>query len=110
MAYPSLPIEPRAKIAGNIKMEPYVSNLKKGQVTAYRRRNYRNVPNKTVSYSIYVENAIELENFLIERAGYKPFLLPQDNFNYVCLEYSITYTDFDKGNIQLTLTRYTNRI
>lgn len=109
MAYPTIPIEARVGATVDYKENPAKVQLREGQVREYDKKTFRQVPVTSLSYSVFVENVQEVDAFLTERKGYKPFVLPQTGLTYICTEYSISYKDtIEKGTIQMTLVTYTN--
>lgn len=109
MPYPTIPIDAHVGITVSFKENPATVKLKEGQIKTYGKKNFRQLPVSSGSYSAFVENIQEIDTFLTERAGYKPFILPQNGFTYVCTEYSISYKDtVYKGTVNMTLIAYTN--
>jgi hypothetical protein len=89
----------------------------KGEKTVYKSRNYPTASrsadenrfftnSKTTAEASFFSTDLEaIETFLYSRQGY-PF--EYNGSNYVCLKYTITYVSENKGNITMTLVKYTN--
>ena len=111
MALPIIPIDARAGVSVNFKEIPAKVSLKEGQVKTYGKKKFRSIPIPGNSYSVFVFNADVIDAFLLERKGYKAFILPQTNKAYICIEYSIKFKDdLTKGTVTMTLIPYTNNI
>lgn len=77
MSYQTLPIEARTDISLAYEFTPIRLEKREGETSLRTERNKRKLPKVAdFSYSVYVNNLLELEAFLLGRIEAIPFYLP----------------------------------
>lgn len=104
MVYQILPVAARTDINQAYQFIPIKLEKREGGISLRTDRNKRKLSKiADFNYSVYINNLVEVEAFLLARIEAVPFYLPQDNRLYVCKSYSVTYQRLDRGNISINL-------
>jgi hypothetical protein len=102
--YQTLPISARTEVSLGYKFTPIILTKREGETTLRTDKNRRKLPKVSdFNYSVYVNNLVEIEAFLMARIEAIPFYLPQDSRLYVCKGYTATYQRVDRGTISMNL-------
>jgi hypothetical protein len=104
MTYQTLPIDARTDTSLAYEFTPIRLEKREGEASLRTERNKRKLPKiADFNYSVYANNLVEIESFLLARIEAIPFYLPQDNRLYICKSYSVTYQRIDRGNVSINL-------
>lgn len=106
MKYPVIPLDIVA--SQQIQYIPIGKKYqyKPGQYTSYHRLSHRQIPRENYQLSQYVSDIATIENFLLERNGYKPFTWLYNGRSYICTSYTIDYVFSNKGNITMVWEQF----